>query len=78
MEGRCNVSQDTQNAWNAEDMSLASGDNADGSDAGSVFTNVPTILVFSFVAVMTQVCPRSFNLLIVLVNICTLTLSDFS
>jgi len=38
--GRCNASQDTQDAWDAGDASLASGRNADGSDAGSVFADV--------------------------------------
>jgi len=38
--GRCNASQDAQDAWDAEDASLASGRNADGSDAGSVFADV--------------------------------------
>jgi len=38
--GRCNASQDAQDAWNAGDASLASGRNADGSDAGSVFADV--------------------------------------
>jgi len=34
--GRCNASQDTEDAWDAGDASLASGRNAEGSDAGSV------------------------------------------
>jgi len=38
--GRCNTSQDAQDAWDAENTSLASGRNADGSDAGSVFADV--------------------------------------
>jgi len=38
--GRCNASQDAQDAWDAENTSLASGRNADGSDAGSVFADV--------------------------------------
>jgi len=38
--GRCNASQDTQDTWDAENTSLASGRNARGSDAGSVFTDV--------------------------------------
>jgi len=38
--GRCNASQDAQDAWDAGDASLASGRNADGSDAGSVFADV--------------------------------------
>jgi len=43
--GRCNASQDAQDAWDAGDVSLASGRNADGSDAGSVFADeVTTIL----------------------------------
>jgi len=37
--GRCNASQDAQDAWDAGDASLASGRNADGSEAGSVFAN---------------------------------------
>jgi len=37
--GRCNASQDAQDAWDAGDASLASGRNADGSDAGSVFAD---------------------------------------
>ena len=40
MAGRCNTSQDAQDAWDAGDASLASGRNADGSDAGSVFADV--------------------------------------
>ena len=40
MAGRCNASQDTQDTWDAGDVSLASGCNADGSDAGSVFADV--------------------------------------
>ena len=39
MAGRCNASQDAQDAWNAGDASLASGRNADGSDVGSVFAD---------------------------------------
>ena len=39
MAGRCNASQDAQDAWDAGDASLASGRNADGSDAGSVFAD---------------------------------------
>jgi len=39
MAGRCNASQDAQDAWDAENTSLASGRNADGSDAGSVFAD---------------------------------------
>jgi len=38
--GRCNASQDAQDAWDAENTSLASGRNADGSGAGSVFADV--------------------------------------
>ena len=38
--GRCNASQDAQDAWDAENTSLESGRNADGSDAGSVFADV--------------------------------------
>jgi len=38
--GCCNASQDAQDAWDAGDASLASGRNADGSDAGSVFADV--------------------------------------
>jgi len=37
--GRCNASKDAQDAWDAGDASLASGRNADGSDAGSVFAD---------------------------------------
>ena len=36
----CNASQDAQDAWDAENTSLASGRNADRSDAGSVFADV--------------------------------------
>ena len=39
MAGRCNASQDAQDAWDAGDASLASGRNADGSDAGSIFAD---------------------------------------
>jgi len=50
--GRCNASQDAQNAWDAGDASLASRRNADGSDAGSVFADVlgmrgPVVCVLS-------------------------------
>ena len=38
--GHCNASQDAQDAWDAENTSLASGRNADGSHAGSVFADV--------------------------------------
>jgi len=38
--GHWNASQDAQDAWGAGDASLASGRNADGSDAGSVFADV--------------------------------------
>jgi len=38
--GRFNASQDAQDAWDAGDGSLASGRNADGSAAGSVFADV--------------------------------------
>jgi len=38
--GRCNTSQDAQDAWDAENMLLVSGRNADGSDTGSVFADV--------------------------------------
>ena len=37
--GRCNASQDAQDAWDAENTSLASGRNADGSDAASAFAD---------------------------------------
>jgi len=37
--GCCNASQDAQDAWDAGDVSLASGRNADGSDSGSVFAD---------------------------------------
>ena len=40
MAGRCNASQEAQDAWDAGDASLASGRNADGSAAGSVFADV--------------------------------------
>jgi len=40
--GRCNASQDAQDAWDAENTSLASGRNADGSEAGSIFADVPS------------------------------------
>jgi len=36
---RCNASQDAQDTGDAENMSLASGRNADGSDTGSVFAD---------------------------------------
>ena len=39
MAGHCNASQDAQDTWDAENTSLASGRNADGSDAGSVFAD---------------------------------------
>ena len=39
MAGRCNASQEAQDAWEAGDASLASGRNADGSDAGSVLAD---------------------------------------
>jgi len=42
--GRCNASQDAQDAWDAGDASLASGRNADGSDAGSVFADEYIVL----------------------------------
>jgi len=38
--GRCNASQDAQDAWDAENTSLASERNARGSDAGSVFADL--------------------------------------
>jgi len=38
-----NASQDAQDAGGAENTSLASGRNADGSDAGSVFADVRTM-----------------------------------
>ena len=47
MAGRCNAGQDPQDAWDAEDASLASGRNAGGSDAGSVFADV-RLLVMGF------------------------------
>jgi len=37
--GRCNASQDAQDAWDAGDALLASVRNADGSEAGSVFAD---------------------------------------
>ena len=42
MAGRCNASLNAQDAWDAGDASLASGPNADGSDAGSIFADVET------------------------------------
>jgi len=42
--GRCNANQDAQDTWDAENTSLASGRNADGSDAGSVFADDRTTL----------------------------------
>jgi len=39
MMGHCNTSHDAQDAWDAENRSLASGRNANGSDAGSVFAD---------------------------------------
>jgi len=42
--GRCNASQDAQDTWDAGDASLASGRNADGSDAGSVFADVISLV----------------------------------
>ena len=45
MAGRCNASRDAQDAWDAGDASLASGRNADGSDAGSVFADAYNIKV---------------------------------
>jgi len=42
--GRCNASQDAQDAWDAGDVLLASGRNADGSDAVSVLADVLTRL----------------------------------
>jgi len=50
--GRCNASQDAQNAWDAENTSLASGRNADGSDAGSVFADAPFIYLFTFTIII--------------------------
>ena len=44
MAGRCNASQNAQDAWDAGDASLASGRNADGSDAGSVFADVYEVI----------------------------------
>ena len=43
MAGRCNASQDAQDAWDAEEALLASGRNAGGSDGGSVFANVASL-----------------------------------
>jgi len=37
--GRCNASQDTQDVWDEGDVLLASGRNADGSEAASVFAD---------------------------------------
>jgi len=42
---RWNASQDTQDAGDAENTSLASGRNADGSDAGSIFADVGELRV---------------------------------
>jgi len=39
--GVAKQSQEAQDAWDAGDASLVSGRNADGSDAGSVFADVP-------------------------------------
>jgi len=39
MAGYCNASQDAQDAWDTGDAWLASGRNANGSDAGSVFAD---------------------------------------
>jgi len=39
---RCEASQDAQDAWDAEYPALASGRNAGGSDARSVFADVPS------------------------------------
>jgi len=40
--GCCKASQDAQDAWDAENRSLASGRNALGLDAGSVFADDAT------------------------------------
>jgi len=40
---RCDASQDAQDAWDAEYPALASGRNAGGSDARSVFADVTSI-----------------------------------
>jgi len=45
--GRCNASQDTQDAWHTENTSLMSGHNAGRSDAGSVFADVASMGAFS-------------------------------
>ena len=50
MAGLCNASQDAQDAWDAGDASLASGRNADGSDAGSVFADVGSLRYLVFLS----------------------------
>jgi len=45
--GRCNASQDAQDAWDAGDASLVAGRNADRSDAGSVFADVALVILYS-------------------------------
>jgi len=42
--GHCNASQDAQDAWDPGDAWLASGRNAHGSDAGSVFADARLML----------------------------------
>jgi len=41
---RCDASQDAQDAWDAEYLVLASGRNAGGSDARSIFADVSLVL----------------------------------
>ena len=48
MAARCNASQDAQDAWDAEDASLALGRNAGGSDAGPVFADVDVVFSLHF------------------------------
>jgi len=48
MAGRCNASQDAQDAWDAGDASLASGRNADRSEAGSVFADGETCMISGY------------------------------
>jgi len=59
MAGRCNASQDAQDAWEAGDASLASGRNADGSDAGSVFADVPMLPFCGRLVAATCLLPAS-------------------
>jgi len=45
---RCNASQDAQNAGDTENPLLASGRNADRSDAASVFADESSVLPSAF------------------------------